>query len=545
MCLLVAVNAKYIHTNLAVRYLRELCHLPVKEYSINDRTDRIAADIYRSGEKSVLFSCYIWNIRMVLDVCGILKKADPTIKTVLGGPEVSFDAASLLQREKQVDFVLTGEGESSLPAFLQAQASGDYSAVPGLVYRTGGKIQENPSASEVPMDSLPFPYRMGELRELAGRLIYYETSRGCPFQCGFCLSSATRGVRFLSIERAKREILFFIREGVPLVKLVDRTFNADNRRALEIVEFIKEHSQTTCFHFEVKAETMSDELIRALSEAKPGLFQLEIGVQSTNRDTLLKIKRGADFERITKVVRRLKENGNIHLHLDLIAGLPGESAEQFEQSFNDVFRLHPQNLQLGFLKKLKGARLDASGSEFQDAPPYEVVRSDAMSYAELLHLKDMEDVLEKYYNSGTFQNTLAYLIGTYAPNRPYNFFAGLAGYFRESVTEQSLSRKSLYEVIHCYAKEVLKDGKAADYIIFDYCLHYKDSLSFMADGGLLKERAFAFLKQKEKVAQYFPQFAEEKPTQLYKQIRFYPICNKIYAFCSTNQTACDVTQDFT
>lgn len=544
MALLTAINAKYIHTNLAVRYLHRLCCLPFLEFSINDRAEVIAAELFRTGEKIFLFSCYLWNIRMVLDLCDRLKKADSTIVTVLGGPEVSFGAEELLAREKNVDFILCGEGEASLPKFLKALRSGDFASVPNLVWRNTNGISVNPCAEEIAMDDLPFPYDEGELAALSGRLIYYETSRGCPFQCGFCLSSATRGVRFMSLERVKREMLVFIRAGVPLVKLVDRTFNADNRRAAEIVRFIKQHSQKTCFHFEVKAETMSEELLQELETAEKGLFQLEIGIQSTNEATLARIRRGADFGKITRVVQRLSANQNIHLHLDLIAGLPGETLEQFIRSFDDVFALRPHDLQLGFLKKLKGAQLDTAGSEFTAAPPYEVIHSDAMTFSELLLLKDVEDVLEKYYNSGAFSNTMEYLISKYARRSPFVFFRELAAYFRQKgYAGQSLSRKNLYEILHRYCTEILRDERAQEPIILDYCLRHRDDLSFMHDCGL-KERAFTFLKKKELVEKYFPQHAQKKPTQLYKQLRFYQLREKVYAFDCENQIVCEITSDF-
>ncbi len=545
MALLVAVNAKYIHTNLAVRYLRNLCDLPMREYSINDRTETVAADIYRSGEKLILFSCYIWNIRMIIDICSRLKKADPSITLVLGGPEVSYNSCEILKQESAVDFIISHEGEKSMPQFLKAFESRNFDEVSALAYREDGKVCQNPCETNVNINEIPFPYLVGELEELRGRLIYYETSRGCPYNCGFCLSSATHGVRFLPVERVKRELMYFIDADVPLVKLVDRTFNADNKRALEIVNFIKENSKNTCFHFEVKAETMSDELIDALSTAKKGMFQLEIGVQSTNPDTLSKIKRGADFNKITEVVKRLKQNNNIHLHLDLIAGLPGENYEQFKKSFNDVFSLSPHDLQLGFLKKLKGAKLDTAGSEFTDEPPYEVIKSDAMSFGEILLLKDIEDVLEKYYNSGDFTNAIEYLIKELNQDSPFDFFADLAEYFRKKdLFSRSLSKKNLYELLNNYAYEKGIGEKVQQKIIFDYCLRYRDNLSFMNDAGL-KERVFEFLKIKENINKYFPERADEKPVNLYKVLRFYEIDGQIFAFDPKKQIVCDITADFT
>ncbi len=544
MSLLVAINAKYIHTNLAMRYLRQVTGCEMREYSINDRTETVVADIYLSGKKTILFSCYIWNIRMVLDICSRLKKADSSIKTVLGGPEVSFASAELLKENPFVDFIICGEGEESVLQFLAAKESGDFFSVGGLCFRNGAKIVGNKPAPEMDINRIPFPYYDGELEELSGRLIYYETSRGCPFRCGFCLSSATKGVRFLPIERVKQELLIFIRAGVQLVKLVDRTFNADNRRAVEIVNFIKEHSKETCFHFEVKAETMSEELVDALIGAKKGLFQLEIGVQSTNPATLLKIKRGADFGKITEVVNRLKKNGNIHLHLDLIAGLPGESYLQFARSFDDVFSLAPHDLQLGFLKKLKGATLDIEGSRFTDEPPYEVIASDAMSYAEILKLKDIEDVLEKFYNSGTFPNSLAYLVENYSSQSAFSFFEALAQYFRKNgYSGQALSKKSLYEILNVFGKTEIQADQISEYLSFDYLTHYKDDLSFMRRDDLKKE-AFEFLKKEGIAEKYFPHRTQEKPTELYKHLRFYRFGKRVFAFDAENAINCDITADF-
>lgn len=549
MVLLVGINAQYVHTNLAVRYLRNT--LPeqermLREYSINETVSAVAADIYQTGCKTILFSCYIWNISMVVQLCDCLKKADSSIVTVLGGPEVSFECVDFMQKHPEVDFLLKGEGEASLPLFVNALPKNDFSQVPGLVWRSGDGILENEAPSQVALSQIPFPYLNGEIEALTGRILYYETSRGCPYRCGFCLSSTLGGVRFLPLERAKEEIAQFCRAKVPLVKLVDRTFNANAKRALEMVEFIKEYSSETTFHFEVKAETMTNELIHSLQTAPKGMFQLEIGVQSTNEQTLCAINRKADFEKIARVVRALQKNNNIHLHLDLIAGLPGETLEQFIHSFNDVFLLWPDDLQLGFLKKLKGAGLNTDGSEFTASPPYEVIHSDAMTYADLLALKRVEDMLEKYYNCGSFSKTIRYLIQTYYRQSPYTFFQDLAEWFlQKGQGRRSHSKKSCYELLKQYCDEAFTDEKIVGYITFDYCLHYKDRLSFMESSAELKEQAFFCLKQPYFIETYLRQYQMQKPVELYKKVRFQKIWDRIFLFDCETGVAQDVTEDFT
>ncbi|MGN1059692.1 MAG: DUF4080 domain-containing protein, partial [Clostridia bacterium] len=541
---MVGVNAKFIHSNLAIRYLARLDRrCAFREYTVSDRAEHIAADLYQTGERVLLFSCYIWNIECVRRVCEILKKADSGLCLSWGGPEVSFDPARQLAENPAVDFVLCGEGEPSLSLFADALTEGGFDRVPGLWYREDGTVkQSREPAREAVMDELPFPYTEADMAALRNRIVYFETARGCPYRCAFCLSGGAGSLRFLSLDRVEQAVDFFARHRVPLVKLVDRTFNADPDRALSIIEAIKRRGGETTYHLEVRAEAMTEPLIQSLQTAPEGMFQLEIGVQSTNPDTLRGINRSPAFERLAYVVRALSQNRNIHLHLDLIAGLPGESMADFIQSFEQVMALRPHQLQLGFLKKLKGAALRAPGSAFWDFPPYEIVHSDAMSYEELLRLKDAEEMLERYYNSGAFQASVSYILDTYYVGRAFAFFCEIAEFSGTDTAPQG--QKALFEILYRFGMERFGDRGIADRLVYDYSLRHRDTLSFMQSGDGLKARAFEFLKKPERVALYFADYAGEKPVTLYKKIRFVPIGRRIFAFDYGKTAAVDVTAEF-
>ncbi len=542
--LLVGINAKYVHSNLAIRYLSKIePRFSFCEYTISDRPESIAASLFKTGAKVFLFSCYIWNIEHVLKICEIIKKADGSARVVLGGPEVSFDAENRLQNHDYIDFVLCGEGEKAISPFADSLENGDFSCVPGLYYREGGEIcKSHIPPQEADLNEVPFPYTEADMPALRGRLVYYETSRGCPYRCAFCLSGAAGSLRFLPVERVEGELAFFEEQGVPLVKLVDRTFNADPDRALKIIEGIKARGNKTTYHFEIRAESMTEALIRSLQEAPCGMFQLEIGVQSTQPDTLRGIRRNPQHERLVSVVQALSKNKNMHLHLDLIAGLPGESLEAFIRSFHDVIALRPDDLQLGFLKKLSGATLEAPGSEFQSFPPYEVVHSDQMNYADLLHLKQVEEMLERYYNSGVFSETMTYILDACYHGREFDFFSDLADFLQGDTAPKS--QKTAYEDLYQFARKTFCEEEITHRLIYDYCLTHRDSLSFMESGDGLKTRAFEFLKKPERVKLYFADYAGEKPVVLYKKIRFVPIGDRIFAFDYDGRRAKDVTAEF-
>ncbi|MBE7027695.1 MAG: DUF4080 domain-containing protein [Ruminococcaceae bacterium] len=530
--LFVAVNAKYVHTNLAVRYLRNSIDYPsvMKEYTINDDINRVCAEIFKTGIRNILFSCYIWNIEYILKLCENLKKADSSITISLGGPEVSFSPEEIFEKSTYVDLIICGEGEPVIKEACQMMESGI----------DNPHIIRNDISPD--LNDCPFPYEGEDIELLDGRILYYETSRGCPFRCAFCLSGACGNVRYLDLERVKREIEFFINNNVRLVKFVDRTFNSDAKRALEIVNFIKQKSKVTTFHFEIKAELMTPELVCALATSKKGMFQVEIGVQSTNKATLRNIKRTLDIEKLGYVVSSLKKNDNINVHLDLIAGLPGETIVSFINSFNEVLSLRPHVLQLGFLKKLKGAELDGKGSKFLDFPPYEVVASDKMGYGDILRLKTVEEVLEKYYNSGSFKESMTLILDTYYKENPFDFFDGF-GKFYEEESKISLSKKAQFEVLFRYCSELSLNEEIANAIIIDYCKMSRDNLSFMKPAEKLKEKAFEFLKNNDNVNKYFKNHDVKLPTQLFKKLRFERIGEKIYVFDYINNEYYDITED--
>ena len=395
--LLCAINAKYIHSNLAVRYLKKYCEtqiegIDIAEFSINDNISSILKKLCCSDARIYGFSCYIWNISMVLDICSSLKKAKPEAVIILGGPEVSYDAANLLSIYSFINYIVIGEGEAAMIDLLRflTAGKGNLPDIPGIAYRSGESIAITEPRPDIPdLDALPFPY--DSFDGLDNKIIYYETSRGCPFNCQYCLSSTIRGVRYLSMDRVRQDIKSFAAAGIKQVKLVDRTFNCDLDRSMEIMQYIIDINPSANFHFEIAADLIDERFLEIVEKAPDGMFQFEIGVQSTNPKTLSEIKRKMDFDKVSHNVARLLSFKNAHIHLDLIAGLPYEDMESFEKSFNDVYSLKPDMLQLGFLKLLKGSgiRKGCEGYRIQhhDFPPYEVISTAWLSFKELMELK--------------------------------------------------------------------------------------------------------------------------------------------------------------
>lgn len=460
--LLIAINAKYIHSNLAVYCLKACAgeleaQVEIAEYTINHRKEDILADIYRRKPDVAAFSCYIWNREYTVSLIRDFHQIAPEVPLWVGGPEVSYDAREFLEELPQAAGVLAGEGEKSFAALVKAYARGGRAEdIPGLVWRgEDGRIHENLPAERIDMDEIPFVYK--NMEGFAHRIIYYESSRGCPFSCSYCLSSIDRQVRFRSLDLVLPELQFFLDQKVPQVKFVDRTFNCSHSRAQAIWRYIAEHDNgITNFHFEIGADLLNEEELRLLSSLRPGLVQLEIGVQSVNGTTIREIDRVTDLERLRRTVAAVRAGKNIHQHLDLIAGLPYEDYESFVNSFNAVYAMRPQQLQLGFLKVLKGSKMRAKAAEYEilyrQEPPYEVLSSRWISYGELLRLKGVEEMVEVYYNSSQFAHTLEALEGMFP--HPYAMFEALAGYYeREGLNGRSHSRLARLEILRAFALE--------------------------------------------------------------------------------------------
>ena len=463
---LVAINEKYIHSNLAVYSLRAYAkdygeYVSIVEYTINQQVDDILQDLYQKKADILCFSCYIWNRTYVETLIHEIKKICPKVIIWVGGPEVSYDAKAVLERLPEVDGVMKGEGEATFKQLMKhyQEKALPLSAIEGITYREGMAIVENPWRKVIDLSTVPFVYEDIDLFE--NKIIYYESSRGCPFSCSYCLSSVDKCLRFRDLELVKKEVQFFIDHEVPQVKFVDRTFNCNHKHAMEIWSYLIEHDLgITNFHFEVSADLLNEEELQLIEKMRPGLIQLEIGVQSTYEKTIREIKRTMKFDKVAEIVRRINGSHNVHQHLDLIAGLPYEGLERFKQSFNDVYELQPEQLQLGFLKVLKGSYMEAQkenyGLIYKSQPPYEVLGTKWLSYEDLLELKMVEQMVEVYYNSGQFTYTLRRLVSAFAS--PYELYVHLGRYYQEegfaSVNHTRIRRyEILLEFIQKYVSE--------------------------------------------------------------------------------------------
>ncbi len=440
---LTTLNAKYIHTNIAIRYLKVAAqpefNPTIIEYTIKDPTFNIVTDLYQHKPDIVGFSCYIWNIEETIKVIKMLKTVSPETKIVLGGPEVSYDANYWVRRlENEVDFIIMGEGEISFKALLR-HLNGEIplEEVPGVCYLEEGKFKIHAQPKKVELRELPSPYRLEEDRlDLGKRIQYIETSRGCPFSCQFCLSSIEVGVRYFNRDKIKEDIRYLMANGAKTIKFVDRTFNISRSYAMEMFQFlIDEHVPGVVFQFEITADIMRPEVIQFLNDNAPrGLFRFEIGVQSTNDETNELVKRRQNFEKLKRTVTMVKDGGKIDQHLDLIAGLPEEDYDSFRKTFNDVFAMRPEELQLGFLKLLRGTglRVEAEkyGYTYVDIAPYEIFSNNVLTFDEIIRIKQAEDVLEKYWNDHRMDNTIEYLV-TKGFETPFDFFQNFGTFWEE------------------------------------------------------------------------------------------------------------------
>lgn len=511
--LLAACNAKYIHSNLAVYDLQAYAsdyadHIVLKEYTINQQKDDIMRDIYLEHPDVVCVSCYIWNLSFVKELMADLIKILPGADFWAGGPEVSYDAEKFLTENSEFKGVMVGEGEETfkeLAGYYVEKNPQDLKDMTGICYRDGDQIIHNGWRQIMDLSSIPFIYK--DLSEFKNRIIYYESSRGCPFSCSYCLSSIDKKLRFRDTETVKKELQFFIDNKVPQVKFVDRTFNCKHDHAMAIWKYINEHDNgVTNFHFEISADLLREEELQEMSTMRPGLIQLEIGVQSTNPDTIKAIHRTMDFEKLKGIVDRIHSFGNIHQHLDLIAGLPYEDYDSFRHSFNDVYALKPQQLQLGFLKVLKGSHMmemcKEYGIVYKTQEPYEVLSTKWLDYDHVLKLKTVENMVEVYYNSGQFQNTLEYL-EKFFPDA-FSIYERLGSFYMEKgYGDVSHTRMRRYEILLEFLEDVpeISIDQVKDQMVYDLYLreNLKSRPGFARDQKPFERQIWDFRKR-EKVA---------------------------------------------
>lgn len=481
------LNAKFIHTNLAIRYLKAYAQpdhdIEIAEYTINDPSLNIATDLFAKKPDVIGFSCYIWNIEQTIKVIQIMRKIMPGVKIVLGGPEVSYDVVYWLQRLDEIDFIVIGEGEETFKVLLDAlknRTSTD--DIKGIGFMREGKPVINPIRDKVDLRELPSPFRFPEDQDnLSKRVTYIETSRGCPFSCQFCLSSIEVGVRYFNREKIKDDIRYLMANGAKTIKFVDRTFNISRSYAMEMFQFlIDEHLPGTVFQFEITGDIMRPEVIDFLNKnAPPGLFRFEIGVQSTNDLTNELVKRRQNFEKLKRTVTMVKDGGKILQHLDLIAGLPEEDYQSFRKTFNDVFALRPEELQLGFLKMLRGTGLRISAKQFgyvyMDHAPYEILLNNVLTFDDVLKIKQVEDVLEKYWNDHRMDHAVDYITSA-CFETPFDFFQNFGSYW----DEQGWSRighqlEDLYKRLLQFLneKEIPNREIAEGLMKYDYLLNHR------------------------------------------------------------------------
>lgn len=527
--LLTAINAKYIHSNLAVYSLRAYAgkyaqQTEIAEYTINQPMDDILSDIYKKRPDVLCLSCYLWNILYVEQLITEISKVLPGMQIWLGGPEVSYNAVSVMKKYPQVTGVMCGEGEETFLELMEYwnQERENQDTIKGIVYRENGTCRQNPPRPVMDLSKVPFVY--DHIEDFQNKIIYYESSRGCPFSCSYCLSSIDKCLRFRNLELVKKELQFFIDHEVPQVKFVDRTFNCKHSHSMAIWTYLKEHDRgKTNFHFEVAADLLNEEELELIASMRPGLIQLEIGVQSVNPDTIREIRRVMRFEEVKRVVSRIHEGGNVHQHLDLIAGLPFEDYNSFRNSFNEVYALQPEQLQLGFLKVLKGScmqeRAGEYGLQYQDRPPFEVLSTKWMSYDDIIRLKGIEEMVEVYYNSGQFQNTLCVLERAFWDS--FSLYEELSRYYEVNALHMlNHSRIARYEILYRFAVE--HDEKCAEEyrksLTIDLYLrdNVKNRPAFAGEPALKKEEAAAFYDREAVEFRYLKGYEQYDKRQIRK-----------------------------
>lgn len=568
--LLVAVNAKYIHSNLAVYSLKAYAEkqnclrgsIDIAEYTINQPLDQILMDLYKKKPEILCFSCYLWNISYIEQLVCEISKVMPKIEIWLGGPEVSWNAEEVLQRLPQVRGVMRGEGEETFLDLVHFYEGAFESCGKGLddilgitYYKEDVReekterfitaTEERPVMAD--LNRIPFVYE--DIEAFEHKIIYYESSRGCPFSCSYCLSSIDKCLRFRDLELVKRELQFFIDHDVPQVKFVDRTFNCRHDHAMEIWRYVAEHDKgVTNFHFEVAADLLNEEEIALIASMRPGLIQLEIGIQSTNMQTIREIRRTMQFEKVKRIVEQIHAKGNIHQHLDLIAGLPYEDYQRFRCSFNEVYALKPEQLQLGFLKVLKGSYMEEKAKDYQlvyqERPPFEVLSTAWISYDEVIALKGIEEMVEVYYNSRQFEKTLELLEKEF--DDACAMFEALRDYYEiKELTQINHTRISRYEILFDFVKQLLKEkhleDKIASYqesLIYDLYLreNIKNRPAFAGEDTVDKQMAAAFYEKEEQERRYLKGYERYDKRQMRKMTHLERIGGNLLLFDYQNRS---------
>lgn len=566
--LLTAINAKYIHSNLAVYSLRAYAagkcekykeEIGIAEYTINQPLDQILMDLYKRKPEVLCFSCYLWNIEYVEQLVAELGKIMPQTDIWLGGPEVSYHASHMLEQFPQVYGIMRGEGEETFlelaefyynnsgKSLEQCEKVQRLKEIVGITFRDGEEIIETADRSVMDLSKVPFVYE--DLDVFKNKIIYYESSRGCPFSCSYCLSSIDKCLRFRDLELVKKELQFFIDHEIPQVKFVDRTFNCKHSHSMEIWSYIKEHDKgKTNFHFEVAADLLNEEELNLISTMRPGLIQLEIGVQSTNEQTIKEIHRTMKFSQVTAVVNRVHAAKNIHQHLDLIAGLPFEDYNSFHKSFCDVYALRPEQLQLGFLKVLKGSYMEEKTKDYellyQNRPPYEVLSTKWLPYSDVIRLKGLEEMVEVYYNSRQFEHTMELLEQVFGD--AFVMFEEMSNYYEEhGYYGVNHNRVARYEILYAFIKEValvqyetlLTEEQFRQTLVMDLYLreNMKNRPAFAGDSLVSKEVERIFYDTEAEEHQYLKGYEKYDKRQLRKMTHLENIDGHLILFDYQNR----------
>ncbi len=504
--LLVTLDSKFIHANLAVRYLKKFCKdddfdIEIKEFTINQKQEYILGEIFSANAELICFSSYVWNIEYIKEIAYIIKEAKNNVRILCGGPEVSFEVEKFMNDQSFIDYVIFGEGELTFREFLleYQKSCPNLKTIKGLAYRENDKVAINENRELITnLDMINYPYEEDD--NFQDKIIYYESSRGCPFCCSFCMSSIDKRMRTFSLDRVKKDLSLLLNTGARQIKFVDRTFNADYKRSMEIMDFIVKHNKNNMtIHFEITADIINDEFLNYVKKLPVNMFQFEIGVQSLNGETLAEINRRMNIQRLNEVVECIESGRNIHIHLDLIAGLPYEGYESFKTSFDGIHKLHAEKIQLGFLKVLKGTKIyeDIKKHEirYRNVSPYEVICTKYISAEEILKLKNIEEQVDKYYNEKYFESSLGYILKNLFPESAFEFYEDFSVYWQQNnLYKMSHSRKKLYKILFDYVKY---NDKLTDEFV--YCLRYD----------------YVFNNQQEELPNYLCRDAEDR----YKSIK--------------------------